>query len=73
MPKVDEMPEFTRDDALNAIGSQIAWWLRYDAEERKREGLEIHADNHIIPPCWPSRSQLIEWLKVLSPGATNVR
>ena len=67
-----------RECNLQAIGDNIAYWLRWTIERRTAEHLTTEPDSNVFlppsdnePPGWPTVSQLKCWLLVLREGAHN--
>jgi hypothetical protein len=64
-----------RERQLQAIGDNVAYWIKWVARQHEAEGLETTPDTHIMlpgenrPPYWPSVGQLTRWLTVLREGA----
>jgi hypothetical protein len=68
--QVENLP--TREQQLQAIGDNIAYWLKWTTREHEAEELTVTPDTHVwlngfdgCPPHWPSVGQLTLWLKVL--------
>jgi hypothetical protein len=48
---------------LNTIADVLQGWLDYNKEGFK--GISFDDNSHVIPPFWPSRGKLKNWIKVL--------
>jgi hypothetical protein len=65
-----------RERALQAIGDNIAYWLRYTTQIRDAEQMATKPDTAVMlpsgnaPPVWPNVGQLQRWLLVLREGAS---
>lgn len=45
-------------EKLDFIAKQLQSWIDFSKQE--------HEDSHIIPPMWPTKCQLENWIKALS-------
>lgn len=68
-PAITEEAATIRDECIFGLGEIegiIAHWLKYDREDRAREGLETTPDTHLMsPPTWPSHGQLEHWISAI--------
>jgi hypothetical protein len=51
-------------DALRTISNQLQYWLDWDKDANKDD------DAFVIPPSWPRRSVIKNWIQALSAYAT---
>lgn len=57
--------ESTREEKLQIIADEVQGWLDWQ-ERTHRGGGPLTHDTHLIScPYWPSRGQLLNWIKVL--------
>jgi hypothetical protein len=51
--------------AREAIADTLQYWLDDNKRGLEREGIDVVRQSYVIPPEWPSRGTLENWIAVL--------
>lgn len=55
----------TREDQLEIIADELQGWLDYHAKDFEGDMSELDDLAIMVPPVWPSRGVLKNWVEVL--------
>jgi hypothetical protein len=60
-------------NSLSIIADQLQYWLDCNERGHKADGTTVTPDMHVIPPTWPSRGVLRNWIAALRGAAHEPR
>jgi hypothetical protein len=53
------------ESARLAIALVLRYWLDSNQRSAEASGIQVTGDTHVIPPKWPTREQLENWIATL--------
>ncbi len=56
----------TDEEKRNELAVQFQYWLDCNERGHVQDGTSVSDDMHVIPPNWPTRGVIKEWINILT-------
>jgi hypothetical protein len=58
----------TNEEKKIELAGQFQYWLDCNQRSHTSDGTSVSDDTHVMPPNWPTRGVLKEWISILTPN-----